>query len=418
MLRRRLHAVRGALCAIALALVASTQAAYPQTTGAKNNLFIPLAGARVALGDKREAAKADDHDTARVLGYARVDTTMLDKDTLTLNLGTGRTLEATRTRLDVHPDGSKTWVGTVAGSGNPVTLVSRNGQITGSISEGDRIISVRSADVSGVHAISQLDTRALPKEEPPSFAKTSKRSAANFDVRVSGVSADSRAAQGTPTITVLVGYTAAVKRARPDVTGLVTLAEAETNESYRRSGVHAKLKVVRTMQSSVRENGSFDDDLRKFVSDPAMKKARKAAKASVAVLLIADGEFCGLADAILARPETAYAVVYYDCATGYYSFGHEIGHLLGARHDEAHDGDDMKHPSHGFQHPHQRPDLAWRTIMAYSCGPDTPCDRRLQNWSNPDVKFNGIPTGTRRLNNNAQILNQTAALIASYGSKL
>ena len=60
----------------------------------------------------------------------------------------------------------------------------------------------------------------------------------------------------------------------------------------------------------------------------------------------------------------AYAVVGQNCATGYYSFGHEIGHLQGARHNPEADGLTLPFAyGHGFQN-----NVAprWRTIMCAS----------------------------------------------------
>ena len=51
------------------------------------------------------------------------------------------------------------------------------------------------------------------------------------------------------------------------------------------------------------------------------------------ILLTGNGySFCGLASGIGVSEDTAFAVASETCATGYYSFGHEIGHLFGARH--------------------------------------------------------------------------------------
>jgi hypothetical protein len=78
-------------------------------------------------------------------------------------------------------------------------------------------------------------------------------------------------------------------------------------------------------------------------------------------MIINQSDYCGLADAIMANASTAFAIVHYDCATGYYSFAHELGHLQGARHDPANDPTNTPPCGpygHGFQH--LSPSPAWR----------------------------------------------------------
>ncbi|MEM6822264.1 MAG: M12 family metallo-peptidase, partial [Verrucomicrobiota bacterium] len=99
---------------------------------------------------------------------------------------------------------------------------------------------------------------------------------------------------------------------------------------------------------------------------------------------------------------------HHNCATGYYSFGHEIGHLFGARHDRYVDNETTPFPyGHGFLNGNQ-----WRTIMGYGNGCDS-CQRR-NYWSNPDVKLGGVATGTDDHENNARVLREEAKRIAAF----
>src|SRR5207237_4622577 len=123
---------------------------------------------------------------------------------------------------------------------------------------------------------------------------------------------------------------------------------------------------------------------------------------------INQSDFCGLADAIMATASTAFAVVHYDCATGYYSFAHELGHLMGARHDVHHDSSTTPFAyGHGYEHPSSTASQVFRTIMAYACDAPAVCNPRIQYWSSPSVTYAGIATGTAATNDNVRVLNGT-----------
>lgn len=125
---------------------------------------------------------------------------------------------------------------------------------------------------------------------------------------------------------------------------------------------------------------------------------RDSNSADVAVLVIDDCSSCGLASSIGSSASTAFADVHYDCATGYYLFGHEIGHLQSARHDP--DTDSSSTPyTYGLGY---RNNVAGsRTIMAYAClGGCT----RLNYWSNPGKPYGGAVVGTTNLNDNHRVL--------------
>lgn len=215
--------------------------------------------------------------------------------------------------------------------------------------------------------------------------------------------------RGLTEITVLVAFTPAVANLVPDIQGLVDLAFVETNTSYANSGVYIKVvpATPKPVSTNYQESGSFDTDLAalKNKSDGKMDELqtlRDQIRADVVVLLINNGSSCGLASDILGSKESAFAVVYYDCATGNYSFGHEIGHIQGARHNP--EVDPTPSPfayGHGFMDATRNR----RSVMSYDC--PNHCTR-LPQWARPDE------WGNSDVSNDARVLNETRDMIASF----
>jgi hypothetical protein len=130
-------------------------------------------------------------------------------------------------------------------------------------------------------------------------------------------------------------------------------------------------------------------------------------RADVAVLIVDDPIGCGLATRVFADAEEAFAVVHHECAAMTYSIAHEIGHIIGARHEPSIDKIMTPFPyGHGYVN-----GTRWRDIMSYreSCGG---CPR-LPVWSSPNLLVNGEPAGTAD-QDNARVISQQAARVAAF----
>ena len=204
-------------------------------------------------------------------------------------------------------------------------------------------------------------------------------------------------------IDVIVAYTKKSARSYSDIEqDLIALAIEETNESFRASNLgHIKLRLVHAYQTDYSENGTNFDHVWRFADkgDGHMEEVhglRDKYRADVAILVVDDDKGCGLATRVNAEAEDAFAVVHHSCAATSFTLAHEIGHLLGARHEFAYvDG------------------TKWRDIMGLkeSCGG---CPR-LPVWSNPNptVLVKGEPAGTAE-HNNVSIIARQAARVAAF----
>jgi len=221
------------------------------------------------------------------------------------------------------------------------------------------------------------------------------------------------ASAGDITIDVIVAYTRKAASNYSDIKReLVDLSIEEGNESFRQSGIgQVKLRLVHAYQTDYVEEGTHFDHVWRFADkgDGYMDEIhglRDKYKADVAVLIVDDAQGCGLATRVFADADEAFAVVHHECAATSYSLAHEVGHLIGARHDLNLDKIMKPFPyGHGYVS-----GTKWRDIMSYkeSCGG---CPR-LPVWSSPLVKVKGEPAGTAELDNARVILEQAARVAA------
>jgi len=320
-------------------------------------------------------------------------------------------------------DGSLVWLGSVEGadarslvgpdevasdSMNDAILVLHDGRVTGNVRVYGQLYAIRPLH-DGRTAIVEVDESAMPPDHPPAaYRKLFDASTApDLDATSPG------AVTANSVIRVMVNYTPAVAAQVGDVAGLINLAVAESNQGYANSDVAITMQLATTSQVSYSETGNFDTDLARYrgTSDGYMDSIhalRNSSAADVGVLLVTNTAYCGLASAIKATASTAFVEVYWDCATGYYSFAHEIGHLQAARHDPA---NDPTNSPYKYGHGYQYASGGWRTIMAYDC---TSGCTRLNYWSNPGKTYNGHAMGTTSRSDNHRVLNNTAATVAAF----
>lgn len=200
----------------------------------------------------------------------------------------------------------------------------------------------------------------------------------------------------------------------------MALAIAQTNQGYANSGVSTRLNLV-GIAATGDEIGPTLSDLG-AITNPAdgrydeVPAWRDTVRADLVQLWTdSDEQTCASAH-LNPPPEQAYSVIDQSCATGSYSTGHAFGHNQGLSHDRF--VETAGAYPYGFGYVHVAGASSWRTIMAYYNGcqaagvPVTYCPRLLY-FSNPGVSYGGSPTGTGDADN-ARVLNETAARVASY----
>jgi hypothetical protein len=336
----------------------------------------------------------------------------------------GSYLTLVRTGSSAQKDGSVLWRGAVKETGErAVLMLWNNALLTGYLSYNGTIFSVESLG-GGVHAFAEMDRKKLPADHPVVAARDH---LANADEPVVP-----RAAPAEPkveplreadrqeleakkiTIDVMLLYTGNVaKYYVRDPSDLLALAIEETNETFRNSGLgNINLRLVHTQL--IDYDGTVDDQFTHLYTMvdglgpfKDVKKLRDEKRADIVGLIIDNPNGCGLSTRIGPDSDQAFFVVHHACATITMSIAHEIGHILGARHDRFIDESDLPLAyGHGYVN-----GAKWRDIMSYKegCGG---CPR-IPYWSNPRITYKGEPTGTAAADN-ARLILELAERVSKF----
>jgi hypothetical protein len=264
----------------------------------------------------------------------------------------------------------------------------------------------------GIQILTLVDQTKFPPDDP-SQASLRRKASSSPNGSIAGPSLKLNQIKSTlvnPVIDILVVYTAAAASSVADIGNLIDNAISVTNTIHSNSDVSASVAAVHTAQVSYTETGNLETDTERLqgTSDGYMDNVhtlRDQYGADVVVLLVDEGDYAGWAYAIEASSSGAFATVRTEEAVSNYTFAHEVGHLVGGRHDD----DPATTPrayAHGYA---KKTGSTFKTVMAVWEGAS-----RIPNWSNPNVNYNGSPTGTSDYNNVARVWNERASTVAGF----
>jgi Metallo-peptidase family M12 len=380
-----------------------------------------------------------------------------DSAKIIVTLSQSTVLTINRARVDIKPS-MCIWHGNVEGTEAPATIVWwPDGKMAGSVQHQGRLYSIRHLG-GEMHAVVEMSDERMPQEHatmparlkagdpnlrddplvnqgdastlrPPTkdtpHGKRPQTLGSNKSEPLTAVATKPRRTATKPhdksaalpkdiVIDVIVAYTKKAASNYSDVKReLVDLSIEDANESFRRSGIgNVKLRLVHAYRTDYVEDGSHFDHLWRFADkrDGYMEEIhplREKYRADVGVLIVDDPEGCGLATRVFADQDEAFAVVHHECAASSYSLAHEIGHIIGARHDLNLDKTMNPFPyGHGYVN-----GTKWRDIMSYKAS----CNGcpRLPIWSSPKVLVKGEAAGTPDLDN-ARVIVEQATRVAAF----
>ena len=361
-----------------------------------------------------------------------------DKFEIEIPLGNGKTIGARRSYVETTKEGCF-WHGQIVGSNLPVSLMWwPDGSMAGSFMHDGRNYMIRPVE-GAHHAVLEIEPERLPPPHPVMPADMrdrlhgerleNLRDARGGNEQLPDGIADlplfkehsKKPADIAPksgdeiVISVLFLATKRVEARYTNVRReLAALAIEQTNQSFRSSKVkNVRAEIADLISVDLDDSkGNLFNHLWAMVDQgdgilEEVHRLRDKAKADIVILLVDNPSGCGLATRVAAGSHEAFATVHHECATTTYSVAHEIGHLIGARHDRSLDKSMRPFPfGHGYVH-----GTKWRTMMSYKSS----CEGcpRLPIWSSPRIAVKGQKAGDEETNN-ARVIAEQAARVAGF----
>lgn len=322
---------------------------------------------------------------------------------LRLNLFPDFSVTAERIRLTWQGPGRFTWVGRIGA--DPVILSAWDGALHGMVESGGRVFEIETLPgTSRLQRIAEQDQAAFAGNEAEhpdacgSQEPTPEPALENSPVPRAPGAPD-------PVIDVMILYDEAVASRTADMKAYLNSLIAMSNESYRLSGIPQTVRLVHSAQVASGLTGNHNSWLGQ---DARVKAWRDEYGADLVAMLVETGfSYCGVAS-------SAFTTTKRSCAVGNKTFTHELGHNMGAGHAW-----EQFTTHNGYAYGYINHEKSWRTVMSYAeCEEGGRCTRIL-NFSNPDILYNGDPTGIADSRDNARRMrSRTLALSNNRPTKV
>jgi hypothetical protein len=321
--------------------------------------------------------------------------------------------EARAERVAIEPRGKDdwTWIGTVDGDPDQQVVLSRVGEHAAAYLSLATGIYELTPTAAGPMLL-KLDTDRFPScggalVPPPGAVADDAGSVAGQELpgKTTGHLMDVLVVFSPGSLAQLGGQSQAIAFAQSAVDS--------SNQAFANSLMKARFRLIGVRFTSRADSGSSSTDLSWLRADPEVAAWRNETGADMVGMIAEFSNSCGQGYLMGSPPGAGFApnafqVTARTCAIGNLSYAHEHGHNMGFQHNPE-NGSGPAYP-YAFGH--------WvngnfRTVMSYSNPCTSGCTRR-PHFSNPNVSFNGAPTGIADQRDNARAGTNTAPIVAAF----
>ncbi len=266
----------------------------------------------------------------------------------------------------------------------------------------------------------------------------------NFDPRPGRRAKTWRSGDGN-VIDLLVAYTSQSKQkqnlsSENEVEAFIQSALAGSNLVFSNSLVNASLRLVHLVEVKYAETNNPSIDLNRTANKSdgyldELHTLRDQYGADLVTLLISDGDgtIAGVARGMdypsLDFEDNGFNVVVMDQIDApSFSLLHEIGHNMGCRHNredamnrgipDTDSSNNSVFKAFNYGKRWLIGDEGYRTIMAYDTENSVTYANQVPFFSNPSIKYLGIPLGNENSEDNAKVLEKTIPYVANFRSSL
>ena len=265
---------------------------------------------------------------------------------------------------------------------------------------------------SDIHAIKHLDVQNMELDDGDDSLQDK-----NSSLGLTRITMEDVDTTTIVTYSVKVYYTPEFADATEDVQGFIEQVIAETNQGYINSKVAMRISLLCHEQATINDGNDAVTLLKLFTY---MKESPEALRGTADVTTLLTnatmGNVCGRAHIDTIDSGATISVCAKQCALGYYSFGHEIGHNIGLFHNREVTYNLIYPDGHGHLIEQGSASAGLRTILAYR---QENHGVRVNYYSNPNVihPSTNTTTGVEGVSNNARILNLRRTALANVGDE-
>lgn len=401
---RRFSAITGAVVFIFIAAVVQAQN-HP-------NLFRQRPGAAAPGSHGLAAAIGDIDENLLTAGPAGLTIVVPGKPDLSFD----------RHSHDRRGPRSMVWRGRGQLDRSNVTLTLHEGLLYGRIESGSDVFTIRPG-TNGRALVEKINAESFAPEWGHDAAthgheKVPPPSGGDILQQGSSTAPAATAADGSVQIVLMSVYTPQARAAAGGTTQIQAQIQAavdQANTAFVNSNMIARYFLAHTEEVAYNDSGNIETDLNWVTSNSSVASIRNTYSADMVSLITNNGGgYCGIGW-VQRNPGAgfsgyAFQVTALGCLANS-TLAHEHGHNLGMEHDPASAGVSPSGASYPWSFGHYV-DGAFRTIMSYNvCSISCP---RVLHFSNPDVLYNGIPTGILDQRDNAHTGDLTAPIVANF----